>query len=288
MVRKNLFVFSFMLLTVFLLAACSEGDNDNEDNAEAEDKHWEEIQEKGEIVAGTSGTLIGASYYDENDELTGYTVEIMKEIGERLGLEVKFEILGADDLATAINSGRIDVGANDATITEKNQEKFGFSDPYKYSYIVAAVRESDNSGIETLEDLEGKKAGGAATTIYSQIAEHFGAEVVTYGNAPNEAYLSDISTGRTDLVLNDYYLTKFGVAAFPDFDLHLHPTLKFNPTEQAIMMPKDASKLQEEINSALNDMREDGTLSELAKKFYEEDASEEPDIEVEIVEGLDF
>ncbi|MEK4300645.1 transporter substrate-binding domain-containing protein [Oceanobacillus sp. FSL W8-0428] len=286
--RKNLFVFSFMLLTVFLLAACSEGDNDNEDNAEAEDKHWEEIQEKGEIVAGTSGTLIGASYYDENDELTGYTVEIMKEIGERLGLEVKFEILGADDLATAINSGRIDVGANDATITEKNQEKFGFSDPYKYSYIVAAVRESDNSGIETLEDLEGKKAGGAATTIYSQIAEHFGAEVVTYGNAPNEAYLSDISTGRTDLVLNDYYLTKFGVAAFPDFDLHLHPTLKFNPTEQAIMMPKDASKLQEEINSALNDMREDGTLSELAKKFYEEDASEEPDIEVEIVEGLDF
>ncbi|MFD1453027.1 MULTISPECIES: transporter substrate-binding domain-containing protein [Oceanobacillus] len=288
MVRKNLFVFSFMLLTVFLLAACSEGDNGNEDNAEAEDKHWEEIQEKGEIVAGTSGTLIGASYYDENDELTGYTVEIMKEIGERLGLEVKFEILGADDLATAINSGRIDVGANDATITEKNQEKFGFSDPYKYSYIVAAVRESDNSGIETLEDLEGKKAGGAATTIYSQIAEHFGAEVVTYGNAPNEAYLSDISTGRTDLVLNDYYLTKFGVAAFPDFDLHLHPTLKFNPTEQAIMMPKDASKLQEEINSALNDMREDGTLSELAKKFYEEDASEEPDIEVEIVEGLDF
>lgn len=288
--RKNLFIFSFILLAALLLAACGEGDSStgNEDNTEVEDKHWEEIQEKGEIVAGTSGTLIGASYYDENDELTGYTVEIMREVGERLDLEVKFEIMGADDLATAINSGRINVGANDATITEKNQEKFGFSDPYKYSYIVAAVRESDNSGIETLEDLEGKKAGGAATTIYSQIAEHFGAEVVTYGNAPNEAYLSDISTGRTDLVLNDYYLTKFGVAAFPDFDLHLHPTLKFNPTEQAIMMSKDASKLQEEINGALSDMREDGTLSGLAKEFYEEDASEKPDIEVEIVEGLDF
>ncbi|GGP17048.1 transporter substrate-binding domain-containing protein [Oceanobacillus neutriphilus] len=286
--RKNLFIFSFMLVAVFLLTACGEGENDNKDNAEAEDKHWKEIQGKGEIVAGTSGTLIGASYYDENDELTGYTVEIMREVGKRLDLEVKFEIMGADDLATAINSGRIDVGANDATITEKNQEKFRFSEPYKYSYIVAAVRESDNSGIETLDDLEGKKAGGAATTIYSQIAEHFGAEVVTYGNAPNEAYLSDISTGRTDLVLNDYYLTKFGVAAFPDFDLHLHPTLKFNPTKQAIMMPKDASKLQEEINGALNSMREDGTLSELAKEFYEEDASKEPDVEVEIVEGLDF
>ncbi|MEF3331180.1 MULTISPECIES: transporter substrate-binding domain-containing protein [Oceanobacillus] len=281
--RKNIFVFSFIFLATLLLAACGSADQE-----EGTDEHWESIQEKGEIVAGTSGTLIGASYYDENDELTGYTVEIMREIGERLDLEVSFEIMGADDLATAINSGRIDVGANDATITETNQEKFGFTDPYKYSYIVAAVRESDNSEIETLEDLEGKKAGGAASTIYSQIAEHYGAEVVTYGNAPNEAYLSDISTARTDLVLNDYYLTKFGVAAFPDFDLHLHPTLKFNPTEQALMMPKESTTLQEEMNGALNDMREDGTLSELAKEFYEEDASQEPDVEVEIVEGLDF
>ncbi|WP_227995009.1 transporter substrate-binding domain-containing protein [Oceanobacillus sp. CFH 90083] len=287
--RRSIFIFSFILLAGLFLTACGPGDSEGNTAGEEEtDGHWESIQEKGEIVAGTSGTLIGASYYDENDELTGYTVEIMKEIGERLGLEVTFEIMGADDLASAINSGRIDVGANDATITETNQEKFGFSDPYKYSYIVAAVRESDNSGIETLEDLDGKKAGGAASTIYSQIAEHYGAEVVTYGNAPNEAYLSDVSTARTDLVLNDYYLTKFGVAAFPDFDLHLHPTLKFNPTEQALMMPKEATKLQEEINRALNDMREDGTLSELAQEFYEEDASKEPDVEVEVVEGLDF
>ncbi|GIO24908.1 putative ABC transporter extracellular-binding protein YckB [Oceanobacillus sp. J11TS1] len=287
--RKKISIFSVILLAVFLLAACGKGnDTDTTGNENATDERWESIQEKGEIVAGTSGTLIGASFYDENDELTGYTVEIMKEIGDRLGLEVKFEIMGADDLASAINSGRIDVGANDATITEKNKEKFSFTDPYKYSYLVAAVRESDNSGIETLEDLEGKKAGGAASTIYSQIAEHYGAEIVTYGNAPNEAYLSDVSTGRTDLVLNDYYLTKFGVAAFPDFDLHLHPTLKFNPTEQAIMMPKDADKLQEEMNRALNEMREDGTLSKLAKEFYEEDASQKPDVDVEIVEGLDF
>src|SRR5699024_11810681 len=89
--------------------------------------------------------------------------------------------------------------------------------------------------------------------------------VVTYGNAPNEAYLRDVSDGTTDVVINDYYLTKFGVAAFPEFDLHLHPTLNFHLTETGVMLPKGEDELREKINEALEEMREDGTLSELAR-----------------------
>ncbi|WP_087975160.1 transporter substrate-binding domain-containing protein [Oceanobacillus rekensis] len=284
-----------LLAIIAVLVACGDSDsteketsNQEEDKEEVTDERWAEIQEAGELVVGTSGTLIGASYYDDNDELTGYDVEVLREIGNRLGLDVSFEIMGIDSMLPAVQNGRIDVAANDIEATDKRKEEFNFSEPYKYSYSTMAVRESDNSGIETLEDLEGKKAGGGATTIYSQIAEHFGAEVITYGNAPNEAYLSDVSNARTDVVINDYYLTKFGVAAFPDFDLHLHPTLKFHPTEQAVVIPKDANQLTEEINNVLSEMREDGTLSELAIQFYEEDASTKPEGEIEVIEGLDL
>lgn len=276
-------LFLMLLAVITVLSACG-----NSGDTATEDERWEEVQDAGELVVGTSGTLIAASYYDENDELTGYDVEVMREIANRLDLDVSFEIMGIDSMLPAIQSGRIDVAANDIEPTDSRKEQFNFSEPYKYSYSTMAVRESDNSGIESLEDLEGKKAGGGATTIYSQIAEHFGAEVVTYGNAPNEAYLSDVSNARTDVVINDYYLTKFGVAAFPDFDLHLHPTLKFHPTEQAVVIPKDADKLTEEINRVLNEMREDGTLSELAIQFYEEDASEKPEGDIEEIEGLEL
>ncbi|WP_010651461.1 transporter substrate-binding domain-containing protein [Oceanobacillus massiliensis] len=284
-----------LIAIIAVLSACGTTEESEETekrggNAaeEAADERWEQIQDAGELVVGTSGTLIGASFYDEDDELTGYDVEVLREIAARLDLDVRFEIMGIDSMLPAVQSGRIDVAANDIEATDKRKEEFNFSEPYKYSYSTMAVRESDNSGIETLEDLEGKKAGGGATTIYSQIAEHFGAEVITYGNAPNEAYLSDISNARTDVVINDYYLTKFGVAAFPDFDLHLHPTLKFHPTEQAVVIPKDADQLTEEINRTLNEMREDGTLSELAVKFYEEDASVPPEGEIEEIDGLDL
>src|SRR5699024_238964 len=116
------------------------------------------------------------------------------------------------------------------------------------SYTTMAVRSDDNSGIESLEDLKGKRAGGGATTIYSQIAEKFGAEVVTYGNAPNEAYLRDVNDGTTDVVINDYFLTKFGVGAFPQYDLHIHAAVKFNTTSTTVIMAKDEEEVTNEIN----------------------------------------
>ncbi|WP_018932545.1 transporter substrate-binding domain-containing protein [Gracilibacillus lacisalsi] len=291
--RKLLLLFS-LLAFISLFVACGEGDenqtasDDTNATEELKSEKWDEIQEKGEIVAGTSGTLIGASTYDENDNLTGYDVEVMREIAERLDLEVSFEIMGIDSMLPAVESGRIDVAVNDIEATDNRKKQFAFSEPYKYSYSTMVVREEDNSGIESLEDLEGKRAGGGATTIYSQIAEHFGAEVVTYGNAPNEAYLRDVDNGNTDVIVNDYYLSKFGVGGFPELDIHLHPDLKFHPTEQAVVMDLDAETLQQKINETLAEMREDGTLTELAIEFYQEDASQKPEGEIEEIEGLDL
>lgn len=263
----------FLLIAVVLfLAACGSDQTDGD--------LWSEIEEAGEITVATSGTLIAASYYDDEDNLTGYDVEVAREIGKRLGLDVEFDIMGIDSMLPAINSGRIDLAMNDIDITDNRKEQFNFSDPYKYSFSVMAVRESDHSDIHSLEDLDGKIAGGGATTIYSAITEHYGAETKTYGNAGNEAYLRDVSIGRTDVVVNDYYLTTFGVAAFPDFDLTVHPDIAFHPSTQAVVMKKDEDQLTEKINEVLEEMREDGTLSEIAIRFYNEDASVETDRDV--------
>ena len=163
--RKGLLLILMLVLSL-MLAACgsneeSEGteeSNESENSTEASDSKWSEIQEEGEIVVGTSGTLFPASYYPEDsDELTGYDVEVMREVANRLDLDLKFEEYGVDGLLAAINSGRIDMVINDMEITKDRQKEFAFSTPYKYSYSTMIVRESDLSGIEKLEDLEGKK-----------------------------------------------------------------------------------------------------------------------------------
>ncbi|WP_319004489.1 transporter substrate-binding domain-containing protein [Halobacillus litoralis] len=284
----------FMLLLSLLLAACgtsesNEESSSNNESTEASDNTWSEIEEEGEIVVGTSGTLAPTSYYPEgSDELTGYDVEVMREVAERLDLDIKFEEYGTDALLPALNSGRIDAVVNDIEITKDRKEQFAFSEPYKYSYATMIVRESDLSGIETLEDVEGKVHAGGAATVHTQIAEFLGAAETKTFNATNDVYLKAVEGGKVDFIINDYYLQSSALKANSNIDVKLHPDLKFHQTNTAVVLPKDAGTMQDKINEVLQQMREEGVLTELSEKFFEgRDASKEPE-NVKEIEGLDL
>ncbi|MCJ1907191.1 transporter substrate-binding domain-containing protein [Planococcus ruber] len=267
------------VLSLGLLAGCGSSDQ-TEETAETKSA-WDEIQEKGSLKVATSGTLLATSFRDaESDKLTGFEVEVVRELGERLDLEVEFTELGFDEMLTSVNTGQIDMAANDIEISEDRLDKFIFSTPIKYSYGTAVVRKDDLSGIKTLEDLKGKKAAGASTSIYMEIARDYGAEEVTYDNATNEVYLRDVSIGRTDVILNDYYLSTFGVAAFPELNITIHPDIKYSPSEVGLVMNKDNEELADNVNQMLEEMLEDGTISEISAEFFGgADVSVKPDIE---------
>ncbi|MCR6105242.1 transporter substrate-binding domain-containing protein [Salipaludibacillus agaradhaerens] len=273
------------LSMTLILSACGGGENNqNEQNEESTPTAWDEIQESGVITVATSGTLYPTSYHsDEDNDLTGFEVEIVREVADRLDLDVAFTEMGFDGMLTSINSGQVDLAVNDIDINERREEDFLFTDPYKFSYGAMIVRPDDHSGIESLEDLDGKRHGGAATTIYMQLAEEYGAEGVTYDNVTNDTYLRDIENGRLDVVMNDYYLQSLAIEALPDIDVVIHPDLFYYPNNQAMIMKKDSVELQENINSVLAEMMEDGTITELSEQFFGgQDVSQEPDIDFEV------
>ncbi|TVP84676.1 MAG: amino acid ABC transporter substrate-binding protein [Alkalicoccus sp.] len=259
---------------IFMLTACG-------NNTEEETSGWEDIEEEGILTIATSGTLFPTSFHDEEtDELTGFEVEIAREAAERLDLEVEFSEMGFDGMLTSINNGQVDLAVNDIDVNPQREEDFLFTDPYKFSYGSMVVREDDLSGIETLDDLEGKRAGGAATTIYMQISEHYGAEGVTYENVTNDTYLRDVENGRTDTVLNDYYLQSMAVEALPEIDVTVHPELFYHPNNQAMIMSQENTELRDNLNEVLNEMHEDGTIRELSEQFFAgQNVSEEPDVD---------
>lgn len=269
------------LLLAVPLAACGDSSTD-----QAETSRWDEIKEDGTLTVGTAGTLYPASFREEDsDTLTGFDVELMKEVGKRLDLEVQFKEMAFDNMLTSVQNGQVDVAANDISVTEDRKEKFAFSTPYKYTYGTAIVRKSDLSGIESIEDLKGKKAAGEATTVFMDVARQYGAEEVIYDNATNDQYLRDVSTGRTDVILNDYYLQTLALAFFPDFDITIHPDIAYNPQEVAFLIDKENADLQENIDRVLGEMLEDGTVKELSETFYNgADVSVEPDVDATIVE----
>lgn len=265
------------MASLALLTACgNESDSTTEETTE-----WDRIQEEGKLSVATSGTLFPTSYREEGtDELTGFEVEVVKELGNRLELEVEFTELGFDEMLTSVQTGQVDMAANDIEVTEDRKENFLFSTPFKYSYGTAIVRKDDLSGIKTLEDLKGKKAAGASTSVYMETARSYGAEEVVYDNATNETYLRDVAIGRTDVILNDYYLQTLAIAAFPELEITIHPDIKYSPSEVGVVMNKDNKELSENVNRIIDEMIEDGTIAEISGEFFNgADVTKKVDIE---------
>lgn len=266
----------FGLFAGVLLSACSKPTE--------EDTSLSKVEEAKTLVVATSGTLYPSSYYNDENELVGYDVDVAKEVAKRLGVEITFKEYNVDGQVSSLTRGEADFAANDFGLTDERAEKFSLSTPIKYSFDSMIVRKSDDSGIASLEDLDGKKAAGEPNTSYMRLAESYGAELVTYDNATNDQYLTDVANGRTDVILNDYYLQKMAVAALPDIPVKILEDVYFNPNETGFLFVKDHQALQEKVDAVLAEMKEDGRLKELAETYFQTDISVKSDQAIQAVE----
>jgi len=268
-----------VLSLTLVLAAC--GTNKKTDKASDTQNGWEKVEASKKLTVATAGTLFPASYYNDENKLTGYDVEVIREVGKRLGLTVDFKESNIDGQLASLKNGTADVAANDYSLNKTRADKFMLSDPIKYSFGSMIVRKSDDSGIRSFDDLKGKKAAGEATTNYMKIAENFGAELVSYDNATNQQYLTDVANGRTDVILNDYYLQKMSVGAMPDIPVKILEDVYFNETHSGFLLNNDNEELAKKINEQLDAMRKDGKLKEISEKFFYADVTIKPDVKIE-------
>ncbi|MFC4771828.1 transporter substrate-binding domain-containing protein [Enterococcus hermanniensis] len=262
------------LVTVGLvLTACG--------NAQSTSDHsWNKVEDKKELTVATSGTLFPSSYYNDNNKLVGYDVDVAKAVAKKLDLNIKFKEYNVDGQVTAVNRGEADFAANDFGMSKERSKKFSLSSPIKYSFDSMIVRKSDDSGIRSLEDLKGKKAAGEPNTSYMKIAEKYGAKAVTYDNATNDQYLTDVANGRTDVILNDYYLQKMSIGALPDIPVKILEDVYFNANSTGFLFDKKNQALKEKIDGALAELKKEGTLKEISEKYFGTNVSVKPKQEI--------
>ena len=277
--------------TLFL-GACSTSTSTttNKETVSQAQKNWDAIEKAGKIKVATAGTLYPQSFHNDKDNsLTGYDVEIMKEVAKRLKLEVDFTEMGVDGMLTALDSGQVDIANYSIEEGSKYVDKYLRTEPHKYSFTSMVVSESDNSGIYSWADVKGKKAAGAASTNYMKIAKKLGAELVVYDNVTNDVYVSDLVNGRTDVIINDYYLQKIAVAFVKDtFPIKINEGVFANPYSASFSIKLGNEVIQQKFNEALKSMKEDGTLTEISKTFFAgEDVTQPKDLKLEKIDFSD-
>lgn len=232
-----------------------------------------QIQQRGQIVVAMEGNWMPWTYHDENDALVGYDVEVAKAIAEKLGVEASFIEGEWDGLFAGMDAGRYDIVCNGVEVTDERAETYDFTTPYGYIHTALAVR-SDNEDIHSFEDLAGKKTANSIASTYMMLAEAYGAEVL--GVDTLDETIQVLLAGRVDATLN-------ADVSFYDY-LNVHPDAGFkivaltdDTSHVCIPVRKGAetATLLAAMNQAIEELRADGTLSEISMKYFGSDISQE-------------
>ena len=231
------------------------------------------IQTNGKLVVALEGAWQPWSYHDESDTLVGYDVEVSRAIAEKLGVEPEYVESDWDSLFAGLDAGRFDIVCNGVEVTDERSKTYDFTTPYGYIHTALAVRK-DNEDIKSFEDLKGKTTANSLASTYMELAESYGATV--QGIDTLEETIQLLTAGRIDATLN-------ADVSFYDY-LNVHPDADFKLVAQtedashvAIPVRKgdDSASLLEAINTAIEELRADGTLKALGEKYFGQDISSE-------------
>ncbi|UVK77828.1 MAG: cystine ABC transporter periplasmic binding protein [Sodalis sp. Fse] len=225
------------------------------------------IKSAGIIFFGTEGTYSPYTFHDDNDKLVGFDVDIGRAIATKLGVQAKFTEGRWDSLIAGLDGKRYDAVINQVGITPERQDKYDFSKPYIDLKVVLITRD-DNTTIKSFADLQGQKAAQSLTSNYSQLASKYGAKIV-----PTDGFnqsMGLVLTGRANATLNDNL-------SFLEFKKH-KPEAKvkivaseINTSPSGILLRKGQPELVSAINTALDEIKTDGTYKTISIRYFGQD-----------------
>lgn len=248
--------------------AAEETAEETADDAAAADTEGE-TAEAGEVTTVTEGVLTmgtNAAFppyeYYEGDTVVGIDAEIAQAIAEKLGLTLEIVDMDFNSIITAVQSGKVDVGIAGMTVEPDRLENVDFTDSYATGVQVVIVTE--DSEIASVDDLEGKLIGvQEGTTGWSYCSEDYGDDMVipyTNGATAVQALLD----GKVDCVVIDQQPALSFVEA--NEGLKILET-EYAVEDYAIAVSKDNTALRDAINTALNELIEDGTVQGILDKY---------------------
>jgi L-cystine transport system substrate-binding protein len=233
-------------------------------------------EEEMVITVGTMGTYFPYSYFDEETgELTGYDVEAVRLLDERMeDVRVEFQTGPFTSLFLDMDAGRINMVANQVAKNEEREAKYLFSeDGYIFVQSQLVVQGSDNTHT-SLADFTAEDTLGAIT------GDYYADKMETYKEENDSPYgiqyydgeyvdiFMDMDAGRVAGTLNDTTVVA-GYAENMGLDIKCVGDVMESSFSFFIFRNDEANQeVKAKIDAALKEVRDDGSLGKLCEEWF--------------------
>ena len=218
--------------------------------------------EPGKLIMSTNAAFPPYEMTTDSGEFEGIDIETAQAIAEKLGLELQIDDMDFDAALLAVQQGKSDMVMAGVTVTDERQNVMDFTDSYATGIQSIIVKE--DSDIASVDDLAGKKIGTQrGTTGYLYCSDDFGDEnVVAYDDGLTAVQM--LNNGQVDCVVIDNAPAKEFIAANPGLKLL---DTAYVEESYAIGIGKGNTELKDAINTALEELKADGTLQAIVDKY---------------------
>ena len=230
------------------------------------------------LIVATNAEFEPFESLDENNNPIGFDIDLMDAIGEKLGYEIQYDNMEFDGVVAAVNSGSCDAAISGLTINAKRKKSVDFADAY-YSgaaqILIVPKNDTHYTGTtkEALdEQLKNQKIGvcsGFTGYFYAKGDDEWGftaiegADIKIYENV--SLAIADMKNGNIGAIIMDDSVAK--EAANENSDAVKVIDTALTVEEYGIAVAKGNEDLLKDINKALKELKEEGKIDELLKKY---------------------
>lgn len=286
---RNVIPMILALAMMFSLVACSStkpGDNTPAPDPSAPvetqqtgDGSLQRIKDAGKMIVACETAWPPFAYMNSDQKLVGFDVEVAAEVAKRIGVEIEYSSSNTwDGIVASLDSKRVDAIFCGVNIAGR-VGKYAMTIPYMQNQLVLTVA-ADNDEIKSFEDLDGKLVANALEGSNGRLAKSYGASLTPAGLAEAMTLLKD---HRADAQIEDQIVMALYLESKPDMKEYVKQVAFYEPkaiTEMQVagMFRIEDQDLVEAANEALQEMKEDGTLYDLAVKYLSQEVADSLDV----------
>ena len=215
------------------------------------------------------------SFVDQTGRLSGFHVDLVREICAELAIEAKCQIQAMPfaDIDKALQDGTAEAAVAGIAVTAALRERFSFSRPYLTIPARFAVRRENRISAKAAEALAGRPVGVVAGTAHDGMLRAFFPRLTRVPFETQEDMLAALKRNDVEAVFSDGLRLPFWTASADAEDccrLSDGPYLsqRFLGEGLTIMTRKDTNLFSSAMDYALNQLIRKGRLQEIYLRYF--------------------